>query len=97
MGRTKYNKQFKVLAVKLILEDGKKISKSAKELGISASMLARWVYEYETYGEEKAFPGNGNAIVNKDFELKKLNKKINHLKMENQILKKFQAFLKEQK
>ena len=94
MGRTKYNKQFKVLAVKLILEDGKKISKSAKELGISASMLARWVYEYETYGEEKAFPGNGNAIVNKDFEL---NKKINHLKMENEIFKKFQAFFKEQK
>lgn len=60
----------------MILEDDKKVSKAAKELGISSPMLARWVYEYETYGEEKAFPGNGNAIVNKDFEIKKLNKKL---------------------
>ena len=67
----------------MILEYGKKISKSAIKLGISASMLARWVYEYETYGEEKAFPGNGNTIVNKDFEIKKLNKKINELEIEN--------------
>ena len=96
MGRKIYNKSFKVLAVKMILEDNQKVSKAAKELGISASMLARWVYEYETYGEEKSFPGNGNEIVNKDFEIKKLNKKINNLRMENEILKKFQAFLKDQ-
>ena len=71
MGVTKHNEQYKDLAVKMILEDGKKISKLAKELGISKSMLARCFYKYENYGKEKVFSGNGNTIVNKDFEIKK--------------------------
>jgi transposase-like protein len=41
MKRKKYSKSFKVLAVKMILEDDKKINKADKELGISVSMLAR--------------------------------------------------------
>ena len=39
MGRKIYNKSFKVLAVKMILEDNQKVSKAAKELGISADGL----------------------------------------------------------
>ena len=42
MGSTKYNEQINVLAVKMVLEDEKKINKSVKELGISYSMLVRW-------------------------------------------------------
>jgi transposase len=58
-------------------------------------MLSRWVYEYENNGND-AFTGNGKPIANKDFEILKLQKRVKELEMENEILKKFQAFLKDQ-
>lgn len=37
------------------------VPNTAKELGISASSLRRWINEYDEYGES-AFPGHGNAL-----------------------------------
>ena len=65
----------------------------ARELGISGTTLRRWINEYDEYGES-AFPGHGNALFNSTYEIKKLQKQVNELKMENEILKKLQAFLK---
>ena len=65
----------------------------AKELGISGTTLRRWINEYDEYGES-AFPGHGNALFNSTYEIKKLQKQIDELKLENELLKKFQAFLK---
>ena len=60
----------------------------------SGSTLRRWINEYDQYGES-AFPGHGNALFNSTDEVKKLQKQIDELKLENEILKKFQAFLKQ--
>ena len=70
------------------------VSEIAKTLGISGSTLRRWINEYDQYGES-AFPGHGNALFNSTYEVKKLQKQIEELKLENEILKKFQAFLKQ--
>ena len=43
-----------------------------------------------------AFNGNGKKIVNKDFQLEVMKKKIAELEKENEILKKFQAFFIDQ-
>lgn len=64
----------------------------AKELGIKDSTLRRWAQEYEEMGEA-AFPGNGSPRVNKDYEIVKLRKKVEELERENEMLKKFRAFL----
>ncbi|MDI6641297.1 MAG: transposase [Elusimicrobiota bacterium] len=86
MIRKKYNKEFKVAAVKLALQESNTITKVTKDLGIIPCMLSRWVYEYETYGED-VFPGNagnGKPSLNKDFEIKKLQKKVkNYIKRKN--------------
>lgn len=94
MVRKKYDKAFKIAAVMQVIDEGKKVSHVAKALGILPTMLSRWVYEYQTYGDE-AFTGNGKPIANKDLEMKRLQKRLEELEMENEILKKFQAFLKE--
>jgi transposase len=56
-------------------------------------MLSRWIYEYQTHGED-AFSGNGVPIRNADWEIKRLQKRLEELEMENEILKKFQAYWK---
>lgn len=66
----------------------------AKELGISGSSLRRWSNEYDEYGES-AFPCHGNALFNSTYEIKKLQKQNEELRMENELLKKLQAFLKQ--
>lgn len=93
MKRAVYDKQFKMAAVKMAQEAGQSVSETAKALGISGSSLRRWINEYDEYGES-AFPGHGNALFNSTYEMKKLQKQVEELKMENDLLKKLQAFLK---
>ena len=94
MKRAVYDKQFKMAAVKHAHSTDQSVSEVAKTLGISGSTLRRWINEYDQYGES-AFPGHGNALFNSTYEVKKLQKQIEDLKMENEILKKLQAFLKQ--
>nr|WP_255575555.1 transposase [Caproiciproducens faecalis] len=81
-------------AVKLAQTEDKSVLDTAKGLGISPSSLRRWINEYDEYGES-AFPGHGNALFNSTYEIKKLQKKNEELQMENELLKKLQAFLKQ--
>ena len=94
MKRAVYDKQFKMASVKHAQSTDQSVSEVAKTLGISGSTLRRWINEYDQYGES-AFPGQGNALFNSTYEVKKLQKQIEDLKMENEILKKLQAFLKQ--
>ena len=93
MKRAIYDKQFKMAAVKHAQSVSRPVKDVARELGISGTTLRRWINEYDEYGES-AFPGHGNALFNSTYEIKKLQKQVNELKMENEILKKLQAFLK---
>jgi transposase len=56
----------------------KTVSQAARELGIHASMLARWRSELREAqkGETRAFPGNGNP---RDEELVRLRKRVAEL------------------
>ena len=94
MKRAVYDKQFKMAAVKMAGSESPSVKEAAKEPGISTSSLRRWINEYDEYGES-AFPGHGNALFNSTYEIKKLQKENEELKMENDLLKKLQAFLKQ--
>ena len=80
-----YTKEFEVKACKLVTEEGLKLSVAAEKPGINAVMLYRWVDEYRTHGE-KAFVGNGH-LTPAGAELRKLRKKNERLKTENEILR----------
>jgi transposase len=48
----KYDKAFKVQTGPMIQEEGKAVTQVARELGISANTLYRWVAEYKQDGSE---------------------------------------------
>ena len=55
--RKNYSKQFKIDAVKLITEQGYKVSEAARNLGLHHRSLGRWKNQLEV-DSNQAFPGN---------------------------------------
>jgi len=88
--RRGFTKEFKVDAVKLVTEQGYKLSEAARNLGIDSSVLRRWKEQIEKEGMQ-AFPGKGFMTAEKE-ELHRLRTKVKQLEMERDILKKATAF-----
>ena len=88
--RKHYSKQFKIDAVKLVTEQGYKVSEAARNLGIHHSSLRNWKKQLETDGNQ-SFPGKGHMTSDKE-ELYRLRKENKRLRMEREILKKAAAF-----
>lgn len=87
----KYDKEFKVNAVKVYLGNDKSMEALAKDLGVSRASLGNWVKEYKTVGE-KSFPGSGHVI---DEELRALKRELHLVRQERDILKKAVAIFSE--
>jgi transposase len=88
--RRKFTSEFKVGAVKLVLEQGMTRSKVAKDLGLSVTQICQWVNEFKDKGTE-AFPGNGKLSPDEK-RIGELENEVRQLKMEREILKKATAF-----
>jgi transposase len=91
-----YSEEFKVEAIRMVLEGKKSQNQVASELGLSGTTLSGWVCKY------KSNPGRGIAgsqtLTEAEIELRKLKKKYRDLEEENEILKKAAAyFAKNQK
>ena len=82
----KFSVEYKMGIIKLVIEQGKKVTHVASDIGINEATVRRWVKEYRTYGES-AFPGKGN-LRPEDEEIRKMNKRIAALERENEVLKK---------
>lgn len=92
MSRRKFNKEFKVAAVNLVIDDTIPVCQVARELSIHANSLYRWVNKYEKYGES-AFPGNGTKVHDYRVEIDRLERWNRELEEEIELLKKFRVFL----
>ncbi|WP_206869370.1 IS3 family transposase [Clostridium zeae] len=90
--RRSYDKQFKIAAVKLVLDDDMSVAEAAEALNIHYNSLYRWISEYEEYGES-AFPGHGTALYSYQYEIKKLRQENEGLKNELDMLKKLPGLL----
>lgn len=94
--RKKYDPAFKRDAVSLVLEQNYSQAEAARNLGINAQMLGRWVKEFENE-DSGAFRGNGKLTPEQQ-EIRELKSKVKRLEMEKEILKKAsQFFAKEMK
>ena len=78
----RFDKDFKLSAVKMITDGGHKASEVARSLDIHPNMLYSWKRKYADNGE-KAFPGKGHLT-----ELASLRKRLREAEMERDILKK---------
>jgi transposase len=93
--RRSFDREFKLTAVKLVLESGKSVKTIASELGISDNTLFNWKKKY-LEDAKNAFPGKGHMKPEQE-ELRRKDREIARLKMERDILKKAIAyFTKEQ-
>ena len=92
--RRQYTKEFKIEAVRLIIEEGRPISDVARELGTAQSLLHRWKKKSEE-GKIDPFPGQGR-LSPEDEELRRLRRENKRLRMEHEILKKAVAIFSEE-
>jgi transposase len=95
MGKRKFTREFKVEAVREVLRGTRSQSAVARDLGISANLLARWKQQLEEDGAD-AFPGKGH-LKPEDEELKRLQREVSRLRQENEFLKKATAYFAKEK
>jgi transposase len=92
-GRRKHTKEFKLDAVKLVVERGRAVRDVARSLGVNETLIHSWKRKFLESGE-LAFPGNGNRQPGSDLEEenRRLRKELADAKKDNEILKKAAAY-----
>ena len=85
-GKRSYDKEFKREAVRLVVEEGRKASEVERNLGVTPTLVSRWVREISE-DPEYAFPGKGRLKAPDD-EIRKLQRENERLRRERDILKK---------
>ena len=94
--RRRFDKGFKLEAVKLVVEGGRTVAEVSRNLGIHESLLHVWKRQYRE-DKEQTFHGKGR-LKPQDDELRRLKKELSDVKQERDILKKALAiFSKEPK
>jgi transposase len=83
--RKQYPESFKKDAVQLAQSSSKAKAQIARELGISESVLYRWIAQYGQTDQNKADLGDERELKR---ELKQLRKENERLRQERDILKK---------
>ena len=91
--RKSYSGEFKLEAVRLIIEKGYSIAEASRNLGVEYSVLRRWKQEL-TGDPANAFPGKGR-LKPPDEELRRLKRELDRVKEERDILKKALAYFAE--
>ncbi len=87
--RRTFSSEFKLEAVKLVIERGVAVTQAARDLDVHENVLRKWVRELLEAPQE-AFPDNGKQRT-QDAEIARLRKEVAKLKMERDILKKAAA------
>ncbi len=85
--RRSFDKEFKLEAVKLLLNDDRTAKELGTDLGVSPSMLHRWKREYLAATPQESFPGKGRQSGDQE-ELTRLRRELEQVKTERDILKK---------
>jgi transposase len=84
--RRRYDRAFKEGAVRLVVEEGQTLAGTARDLGITETMLTRWRKEYLA-DQGQAFPGKGRLKPDEE-EIRRLKRRVADLEQERDILKK---------
>jgi transposase len=91
MARRKFNREFKVSAVRLVTQRGYSVADAARSLGVDASSVRDWLKRFSNDATSSASGGGGEAGSLRA-ELRRLREENARLRMERDILKKATAF-----
>lgn len=89
--RRKFTDEFKAEVIGLI-QSGKSIASTARDLGLSESVVHRWIQQAKVADAPVIVTPAGALSANEREELARLRKENSRLKMEREILKKAAAF-----
>ncbi len=84
--RRRYDRQYKLDAVRMTQESSRPVASIARDLGIHPNVLYKWRDQLLS-DPDHAFPGKGK-LKPEDEELRKLRREVELLKEERDILKK---------
>ncbi len=88
--RKRYRDEFKLDAVRLVLDEGLTKAEVSRRLGVGQDSLGKWVRAYKN-SNEKAFTKKAE-LTEEQKEMRRLREENRQLKMEREILKKATAF-----
>lgn len=84
--KRRFTQEYKEEIIKLVTEQGKKVTHVARDIGVSEGAVRGWIKKYKEHGKN-AFPGSGN-LRPEDEEIRRLKKRLADIEEENAILKK---------
>ena len=84
-----YSREFKLAAVKKVVEQGLSFTAVARDLGVGANLIRKWKNSFEADGSLASEITSSSSV---ESELKRLREENRQLKMERDILKKATAF-----
>ena len=87
--RRTFTREFKLAAVKKVIEQGMSFAEVARELDVRDTQIHSWKKELMADGTLEADAGTDHSV---EAELKRLREENRQLKMEREILKKATAF-----
>ena len=88
--RRKHSREFKLEAVKQVVEHGRPVSEVADSLGVNRNMLSAWKRQLLADGA-LAFPGQGKQSEVEE-ENRRLRRELSIARQERDILKKAAAY-----
>ncbi len=89
----RYGRDFKLEAVRLASEEGRRVRDVAESMGVEVKLLYRWVKQHDLSSSD-AFPGSGN-VKPSEAEVVRLRREVAALEEERDILKKAAVFMTE--
>lgn len=92
--RKRYSREFKIKAVRLLLEGDRGLAQTARDLNINRTMLSGWRKQY-LEDPEGAFVGSGRRKP-QDEDMDQLRREIEELREERDILKKAVEYFAEE-
>ncbi len=94
MKRRKFDREFKLEAVRRLKQQSEPVVELARSLGVPRNRLYKWRHEVDQKGEAAAFRGSGrkSGQTQELSEIDRLKKRIAELETENDILKKAEAY-----
>ena len=90
MGRRRFDRAFKLEAVKLVRERGVPAAQATRDLDVHENVLRKWVKDFAA-DPQHAFPGQGQ-MKPEQLEIERLRREVIKLKAERDILKKAAAY-----
>ena len=96
--RAVFTREFKLDAVRRLKEGGQTATALALELRIRRTQLYKWAQELDQIGPDESFTKQrGRKPADQESEIARLRRQLADAQMENEILKKFDAYLKQLK